>query len=225
VKSLTRRGALRVLACFLAFLPALPSPAGATIMREMSIAELSALSAHVVRGTILGQVSRWSEDGKGILTYVDVVVQERVKGSRALPDVIQIVQPGGELDGVRMAIVGGPVFREGEDLFLFLGEYSDNPAEADLVVIIGGRMGRLPVVPDPDGGEPRVLQEFGDLEFARFVEEQGETRLEVEPAPPTRAIPIGEFRRKVLEPPSPRGAGGGPGVASPRVKPVPKGRP
>ena len=193
-----RHGFCAVL-CLAGLLLAPSSSVHATIMREMSVEELSTVSAHVVRGTVLGQVSRWSDDGKGILTYVDVAVHERVKGKRPLPDVIQIVQPGGELDGVRMAIVGWPAFREGEDLFLFLGDHSDNPAEADLVVLIGGKMGRMPVITDPDTGEARVVRQFTGLEFARFVEDRGKPQFEITPGPPDSTIPIQEFRRRVLE--------------------------
>ena len=169
-------------------------------MREMSIEELSVVAPHVVRGTVLGQVARWTEDRKGILTYIDVAVEERLKGKPALPDVIQIVQPGGELDGVRMRIVGGPVFRDGEQVFLFLDRYSDADDEAGMTVLVGGAMGRMPVVPDPAGGpEPVVLRQFDDLDFARFVEEKGSRRMEISPAPPSRVVPIQEFRKSVRE--------------------------
>ena len=175
------------------------SPARATIMREMSIDELTRVSTHVVRGTVLGQVARWTDDHKGILTYIDVALNERLKDSPPLPNVVQIVEPGGELDGVRMKIVGGPVFKEGEDLFLFLGDYSDDPAEKDMVVLNGGKMGRMPVVTDSSTGKVSVVREYTDVEFARFVQDDGRPHMEISPGPPDRKIPIADFRRMVLD--------------------------
>lgn len=169
-------------------------------MRELTLEELSARSAHVVRGTVLGQVSRWSDDGKGILTYVDVAVHEQVKGDKPLPEVIQIVQPGGELDGVQMKIVGGPVFRDGEEAFLFLNPYWDGPGYEDMTILIGGVMGRLPVIRDPEGKkQPVVLRRFSDMEFARFVPGDGGRRLELDQGPPPTILTMDEFRRRVRE--------------------------
>lgn len=182
-------------------LAALPGPVlQATVMRELSIEELSARSSHVVRGTVLGQVSRWSEDRKGILTYVDVAVHEQVKGAPPLPGVIQIVQPGGELDGVRMKIVGGPVFHDGEEVFLFLKRYWDSPGTEDMTILVGGVMGRLPVLRDPEGiEEPVVARRYGDADFARFVPGEGGQRLEIGEGPPPSVMTLDEFRWRVRE--------------------------
>lgn len=189
------------LCALLAFLLIPAAPARATILREMSLQELAVRAPHVVRGTVLGTVCQWSEDGKGILTYVDVTLEERIKGGKSLPDVIQVIQPGGELDGVSMKIIGGPTFREGEEVVLFLYPWSDNPAEADMTMLAGGPMGRMQVVRDPeDPSKASVIRRFDDLEFARFVEEKdGSRRMVVGKGPEPRAIPLDELRRRVSE--------------------------
>jgi hypothetical protein len=194
----TLRVAFCAAAGFLVLLPAIWTPLDATVMREMSVEELARLSDHVVRGTVLGQVSQWSEDGVGILTYVDVLIHERVKGTRPLPEVVQIVLPGGEVNGTRMAVIGGPTFRDSEELFLFLAPYSDDPTQADHVVLIGGKMGRMPVLADPEGGEPRVLREFAGLEFARLKQDHGQSELEITPGPPSRLIPVSQFKKRIV---------------------------
>jgi hypothetical protein len=172
----TLRVAFCAAAGFLVLLPAIWTPLDATVMREMSVEELARLSDHVVRGTVLGQVSQWSEDGVGILTYVDVLIHERVKGTRPLPEVVQI---------------------DSEELFLFLAPYSDDPTQADHVVLIGGKMGRMPVLADPEGGEPRVLREFAGLEFARLKQDHGQAELEITPGPPSRLIPVSQFKKRI----------------------------
>lgn len=174
-----------------------PAPATATVMKLMSIEELTMVSTDVVRGTVLGQTSRWTRDSEGILTYVDILIHERLKGIRPLPHVVQLVQSGGELDGRRMHVVGLPEFREGEELFLFLAPYSDDPTEADHVSLIGGKMGRLPVLPDPDGGEPFAVRDLAGVRLAEFEEDRGGSHTEVKPAPPRR-MRLSEFRARVL---------------------------
>jgi hypothetical protein len=203
-------------ALLLCALAAFPGPElQATIMRELSVEQLARLAPHVVRGTVLGQIARWTDDGKGILTYVDVAIHERVKGAGPLPAMIQIVEPGGELDGVRMRIVGGPVFRDGEELFLFLDRYSDDPSESDMTIMVGGAMGRMAVVRDPDGQSgPVVIRRFEGADFARFIEDKRGHRMEIGAPPAASALPIEEFRRRVTEAgeaPAPQGPARGQG--------------
>lgn len=199
------RGASLALALALVLIPLLPTPAGATVMKYMSVEELARASSDVVRGSVLGQTSRWSDDGKGIVTFVDVLVLERVKGHRPLPQVIQIVHPGGELDGTRMMIVGGPVYRDGEEAFFFLSPYSNDPIDADEVSLIGGKMGKMPVIQDDRGGPPEVLRELADVEFAEFVDDNGKPATSIEAGRSDQRIPIEQFRERV------RGADAAPG--------------
>jgi hypothetical protein len=173
------------------------SSTGATIMRFMSVEELSRASTDVIRGTVLGQTSRWAEENKGILTYVDILVHERVKGSRPLPEVIQLVHPGGELDGTRMLLVGGPQYRDGEEAIFFLAPYSGHPTELDHVVQIGGKMGKMPVVDDEDGKGRFVLRELTGLEFAEFVPDEGSPGMEIRPGRKDPRIPLAEFVTRV----------------------------
>ncbi len=183
------------------------APAGATIMKYMTVEELARVSSEVVRGTVLGQTAHWTDDHQGILTIIDVAVHERLKGGRPINSVVQIVHSGGELGGTRMLVIGSPTYADGEEVFLFLAPYSDDPAENSHAVVIGGKMGKLPVVRDPDGGEPLVLRELNDLEFAEFIEDRGKAHMRLTPAPAERRIPISEFRRRVLSADRPSGVG------------------
>jgi len=196
----------RALLALAAVLLALPAPATATVMKQMSIEELAQASTDVVRGTVLGQVSRWTPDREGILTYVDILIHERLKGHRLLPPVVQLILPGGELAGPRMQVIGLPHFRDGEEAFVFLAPYSDDPAESDHVSLVGGKMGRLPIVPDPDGGEPFALRDLAGVEFAQFEEDRGGRRLSVKPAPLQEPMRLSDFRARVLAAGSPSGS-------------------
>ncbi len=192
------RAVRRLLPALALLLLVIPAPASATVMKLLSIEELTMVSTDVVRGTVLGQTSRWTRDREGILTYVDILIHERLKGIRPLPHVVQLVQSGGELDGRRMQVVGLPEFREGEELFLFLAPYSNDPAEADRVSLIGGKMGRLSIVPDPDGGEPFAVRDLAGVKLAKFEEDRGGPRTEVKPAPPEPRMRLSTFRARVL---------------------------
>lgn len=192
------RAALLTLGALVAVLLLSAGSASSTVMRFMSLEELTSRSTDVVRGTVLGQSVRWTENREGILTYVDLLIHERLKGTRPIAQVVQLVQSGGELEGRRMRVVGLPEFQDGEEVVLFLAPYSNDPREADHVSLIGGRMGRLPVIPDPAGGESFVVRELSGLKFAEFEEERGESRLRVKPGPPDRAMRWSEFRARVV---------------------------
>jgi hypothetical protein len=167
-------------------------------MKYMSIEDLTRVSVDVVRGTVLAKESHWAEERKGIFTYVDLLIHERAKGSRPVPPVVRIVQPGGELDGSRMLVLGLPDFEVGEEVFVFVAPYSDDPAEADLVSLIGAKLGKFAVLPDPAGGEPQVIRELADVEFAVMEEEEGVSATTLKPARAERRMGINEFRRRVL---------------------------
>ena len=52
-------------------------------------------------------------------------VDEAIRGSFAAGDVVEIVEPGGTVDGVTLVIPGAPRFAPGEKVLLFLDQRED----------------------------------------------------------------------------------------------------
>jgi hypothetical protein len=87
-------------------------------MRRLDTRDLTLGSSEIVVGTVEATLSRWSDDRRRILTDVDVRVTRSLKGAPS--DRITLTQLGGEVDGVRYSIPGGPLFRPGEEAVLFV---------------------------------------------------------------------------------------------------------
>ena len=80
--------------------------AHASWVQPMTAAELDAGADRVVDATVVAIHARWDRDHRGLETVVTLVPD----GGAPLA----IVQPGGELDGVRHVVVGMPAYRLGE---------------------------------------------------------------------------------------------------------------
>lgn len=101
-----------------AAIAAFATAAFATTMRRLETRELTIGSSDIVVGTVESTRSRWSDDRKRIFTDVEVRVARSLKGGAAQR--ITLTQLGGEVDGVRYSIPGGPLFRPGEEALLFV---------------------------------------------------------------------------------------------------------
>jgi hypothetical protein len=99
-------------------LACLAPPAGATTLVKMDLPALSRAADVVVRARVAGVSSRWSRDGRRILTDVQLRVLERISGECA--DTLQLVQPGGEVGDLGQKVDGVPPFAPGEEAVLFL---------------------------------------------------------------------------------------------------------
>jgi hypothetical protein len=99
----------------------------------------------IVVGTVLDSYPQWSADGS-VETLTIFSVTEIIKGN--VSPTINIVEPGGSIDGISVVMAGVPRFASGEKALLFLRKTgTDRWAVADLAVgkfasVIGGN-GRL----------------------------------------------------------------------------------
>lgn len=91
--------------------------AQATTMLRMTTRELTRASQDVVLGEVVGVRSEWTSDRR-MITRVTIRVNERLKGDAA--GIVEVVQLGGEVDGVKVSVPGCPSFRPGEEAVLFL---------------------------------------------------------------------------------------------------------
>ncbi|MEZ4403690.1 MAG: matrixin family metalloprotease [Kofleriaceae bacterium] len=84
---------------------ALAAPAAASVVAPLTAVQLEAGADRVVVATIAAVASRWSADHRGLETVVTLIVD----GGEPLT----IVQPGGDLPGVRQVILGMPTYQVG----------------------------------------------------------------------------------------------------------------
>ena len=99
-------------------LACLPVAAGATTLVKLDVPALSRAADVVVRARVEGISSRWSRDGRRILTDVTLRVLERVAGECG--ELLQLVQPGGVVGELGQKVDGVPPFAPGEEAVLFL---------------------------------------------------------------------------------------------------------
>jgi hypothetical protein len=85
---------------------------------QMDVPGLTRAASDVVRVRVSSSRSAWTEGHRHLITLVEVEVLERWKGSG--PWRLQVVQPGGELDGVGQRVAGVPALAAGEEAVLFL---------------------------------------------------------------------------------------------------------
>jgi hypothetical protein len=95
-----------------------PAPADATVMVELSRAELVETADLIVRCTVGAQRTRWNEDQSRILTLSTLTVREYLKGRG--PGELVLRQFGGTLDGLTLTVPGDGHVSPGQEVVLFL---------------------------------------------------------------------------------------------------------
>ena len=104
----------RLLPILLLALAAVPSPAAT--LEKLTLEEMIRQSTAIVRGKVVG--SSVSQRGPLFYTHWKIRVAERWKGEAAAE--VEVVTPGGTMNGVRQAFSGAPTLVEGTEYVLFL---------------------------------------------------------------------------------------------------------
>lgn len=126
-------------------------PATATQVEYLAIETLGTASPLVVRGEVTNVRTLWNEGRTRILTETTIRVDQSYKGTAR--GEVQIVQMGGELDGVRMTVAGALQWMPGEDVVLFLEDSLPGRYR-----VAGFSQGKFGVQTDPLSGEEFVVQ-------------------------------------------------------------------
>jgi hypothetical protein len=119
-------------------------PAGATSVLGVDLDQLTRQSDLVVRGVVKSKESRWSGDGRRILTDVQVEVAEPLKGSAARTVTVQ--QPGGVVGEIGQRVDGLAELNVGEEVVLFLERFG-----AQHFQVTGAAQGKFRVERSSDG--------------------------------------------------------------------------
>ena len=101
--------------CFLIFIP---SPAW-SMMKAMSTGDLVKLAEMIVEGEVVHTESKWSTDGKKIVTHSVVTISDTLMGSSGQRTVI-VETLGGEIGDIGLRVSNTARFSVGEKVVLFL---------------------------------------------------------------------------------------------------------
>lgn len=142
-------------------LPALSAHAAAIV--HESIEQMARRAPTIIRGIVESQIAQWDAQHRTIRTLTTIQVKESMKG-RALRRII-IQTPGGEVDGIGQRVPGAPVFRQGEEVVLFL-----EPAKRTSHFVVSGlAAGKVAIEPSPTGHQ--AVRKLEGLQQVRSPDE------------------------------------------------------
>lgn len=93
-------------------------PVSATTMLRVDLPELAQSADAIVHGTVRRVESRWSGDGRRIVTDVEIQVTESLKGQAG--GTVLVTQPGGRVGDIGQTVSGLASFATGEEVVVFL---------------------------------------------------------------------------------------------------------
>jgi hypothetical protein len=106
------------LRAFLPFVLLFSLAASATTMLRADLPELAQTSDAIIHGTVRRVESRWSGDGRRIVTDVEIQVTEALKGEAG--GTVLVSQPGGRVGDIGQRVSGLASFTPGEEVVVFL---------------------------------------------------------------------------------------------------------
>jgi len=170
-------------------------PAAATTLRLLDLAGLSHTSSDIVLGRVETVQARWTPDHRTIITEVRVRVEDRVKGGGDA--VLTLIEPGGEVDGVRVEVDAVPAFTVGERTVVFATRRAGDATAH----VLGMAQGKFEVTVDA-AGTPRVHRlapgfAFSDAKTLKAVSANSSRALPTRGASPTLENFLGAVREAV----------------------------
>ncbi|WP_434381223.1 hypothetical protein [Melittangium boletus] len=167
-------------------------PAGATTLLRAELPELAQSSDAIVHGTVRRVESRWSGDGRRIITDVEIQVTESLKGQPGAT--VLVTQPGGRVGDIGQRVSGLATFTPGEEVVVFLARQG-----AEAFRVSGMAQGKYKVQPPEEGRKAQAVPEsLGDTLLLDPA-----TQAPVEA--PARSLPLAELKaaiRAALVPPA-----------------------
>lgn len=154
--------------------------ANATTLARLGFDELAKQSTAVARLRCLSSESRW--DHGEIWTETRFEVVERHKG--VLADIVNVRMLGGRAGNVYSHVEGVPVFRSGEEVYLFLWGKEGEPYR-----VLGWSQGTFRIQRDSRNGSGRVTQESASSNF--------DPRTRQFDADGIRGVPLPAFQEKL----------------------------
>jgi hypothetical protein len=181
----------RLLIPVAALVMASASPAAATIVRPLTVEQMSQVAKVVVHGRVVDRSAAWNEARNRIYTVTRVEVLDSVKGPAKVGEQITIRQIGGTVDGITQSVVGDAKMRAQEEVFLFLDRDEAQP----LHYMIGMAQGKFAI--DRTGPIPAVVRDVKGLAFAQPGADGRQIISEKPPAAGELAPSLDRFKQRV----------------------------
>lgn len=125
--------------------------AQATMVKPMSVEELTSEASAVIEGQAVETWSSWNAAHSRIYTFTRVRIAKTLKGTQS--DTVVVKQLGGSAEGYTQHVSGVRAMQAGEDALLFL-----RPSEAHdgTMVVVGLIQGHFRLARDPRTGATTV---------------------------------------------------------------------
>lgn len=130
-------------------------PVYGTLVPQLSFEELVEQSESVAHGKVVSVRVDWDAERTTIWTYYEVQIEDALKGAPGA--VLTVQEPGGELEGTVMEIVGAPRYQPGEEVVVFAARTPFG------LRTCGWGQGRFVVEGEP--GRKRVRNDLGDVQL------------------------------------------------------------
>ena len=161
-----------------------PGPAVGSLIIPATLAELAEEAWAIVHGRVTAVRPQWTAGRRGIESLVTVAVSDYLKGD--LGPTVTVRTPGGTLGAYRTVLVGAPVFREGDEVVLFLATHGPS-----IPFILGLGQGAYRVVPQPGTGRRVVKPALFDATAAAQRLVRGD--------PGRGSVPLQEFSDRLRQ--------------------------
>jgi len=143
----------RILSSSILALLILVSAAGATQIILQTLDQMGDNASAVVRGKVAGVRSYWNENHTKIFTETTITVEESFKGQPG--ESVRVVQLGGTVDNIRVTAHGALLWKQGEEILLFLEDYTLGTYQ-----VSGFSQGKFQIERDSRTGAVYVMRPF-----------------------------------------------------------------
>ncbi|MFQ5498943.1 MAG: hypothetical protein ACE5FH_04665 [Candidatus Zixiibacteriota bacterium] len=122
-------------------------------MVEQTIDQLVDASELVAQARVTKLVSSWNDDHDFIFTLVTLTVEDVRKGNAKLGSTVDVLVPGGIMDGTGLKVEHSADFEAGQNVIVFL-----RPIDSDLFGVTAWEQGKYTVVQNmiTENGLPRA---------------------------------------------------------------------
>ncbi len=150
--------------------------AHATVVKSLSLKQMTKAADVIVVGEVVERVSSWNEEKTRIYTVTRIRIGETLKGSAGAAE-LQVRQIGGTLDGLTQQIVGNAKLKQGEEVLLFLDQDESLPFH----YVVGMAQGKFTI--DRTGDAARVVRSMEGLALATVEAKRIKTLAPAKSAP------------------------------------------
>lgn len=123
-----------------------PAPSTATVMPRLSLRDLVGSAQRIFIGTALRAKSRWTDDGRFIVTDTVVRIDQSLDGAAASGGTVIVSELGGSVDGIGLRVAGSTELPLGQQVLLFAQGASTGPLR-----VVGMRQGAYLLARDAQG--------------------------------------------------------------------------